>query len=199
MKVKFKNVRVFEIFIDDEERFFEHFEKNKVLLKEHMLFLTGKVTPKITSFLERNGICFYDVGNCNLKNLLNKSNKEIKKSKESLKEVKLNNTNEEKISTEKTLVFYRPVRSGEEIVTKGDVVVFGRVNSGSKIKAEGNVEIFGDIDAVVECEGDFMILRKIGLGSVIFNGEILDKDLFKGEGVKRVTLKEGKIEIKDIS
>ena len=199
MKVKFRNIRVFEVLIDDEKKFFEHFEKNRILLKDYILFLRGNVTSKITSFLERNDICFYEVEHCKLKNLLNKSNKEIQKSKESLKEVKLNNTNEEKISTEKTLVFNRPIRSGEEIVTKGDVVIFGRVNSGSKIKAEGNVEIFGDIDAMIECEGDFMILRKIGLGNVIFNGEILDRDLFKSDSVKKVTIKNGKIEIKDIS
>ena len=200
MKVKFKNIRVFEVVIDDEEKFFDHFEKNKILLKDYMLFLKGKVTEKIKSFLDGNDICYYDVEKCKLKNLLNKSNKEIKKSKESLKEVKLNDLNEEKVSFEKTLVFNRPIRSGEEIVTRGDIVIFGRVNSGSKIKADGNIQVFGDIDATIECDGDFMILRKIGFGNVIFNGEILDKELFKeGKKLKKITMKNGKIDIKDIS
>ncbi|NPA82289.1 MAG: septum site-determining protein MinC [Epsilonproteobacteria bacterium] len=201
MRVKYKNIRVFDIEIENDEKFFSYFEKNRVLLQDNMLFLRGNVTKEIVEFLERNDICYYDVSRCKLKKLLNKTHKEEEKSKESLNKIEFNNEREERIGEKgvKTLVFNRPIRSGEEIVTKGDLVIFGRVNSGSKIKAEGNVEIFGEIDSLVECEGDFMLIRKIGLGNVIFNGEILEKGLFTDMNrVKKVVMNNGKIEIKDI-
>ncbi len=200
MKVKYRNIRVFELEIDNEENFFSYFAKNEILLRDHLLLIKGNINKKIIDFLDVQNICYHDISQCNLKKLLNKSNREEEKSKESLNKVKF--TNEKELKDEKsfeTLVFDRPIRSGEEIIANGDLVIFGRVNSGSKIKAYGNVEIFGEIDSLVECEGKFMLIRKIGLGEVIFNGEILDKERFLDmKSVKKVFLKNGKIEIKDI-
>ncbi len=200
MRVKYKNIRVFDIEIESSEKFFEYFQKNGILLKEHFLILQGNVEKDVTQFLDRNNICYYDASKCKLKKLLNKTNKDEEKSKKSLKKVKFNEEKEEEVKrAAKTLVFNRPIRSGEEIITEGDLVIFGRVNSGSKIKAYGNVEVFGEIDSLIECEGDFMLIRKIGLGEVIFNGEILEKERFSDlNSVKKVFVKDGKIEIKDI-
>jgi len=203
MRVKYKNIRVFDIEIENDEKFFSYFEQNGLLLKEHLLMLKGNVSDKITNFLDKNDICYYDTTKCKLKNLLNKSNKEIEKGKKSLNKVQFFNESKEEESLEKrnkTVVFNRPIRSGEEIVSKSDIIIFGRVNSGSKIKAYGNIEVFGEIDSLIECEGEFMLLRKISLGNVIFNGEVLDKKLFADMSkIKKVTYYNGKIEIKDLA
>ena len=42
------------------------------------------------------------------------------------------------------------------------------------------------IDGVVEANGDFIILKSIGKGYVVFNGDILDKDEFSGGKIKKV-------------
>ena len=89
------------------------------------------------------------------------------------------------------------VRSGEDIQTSGDVSVFGRVNSGAKIKTDGCVEIFDTIDGLVECGGEYMIIRKIGNGTVVFNGSTLEPLAFDGK-LKRVFMNNGKLEIKDL-
>jgi septum site-determining protein MinC len=89
------------------------------------------------------------------------------------------------------------VRSGEDIVSNGDVSVFSRVNSGAKIKADGCVEIFDIIDGLVECGGEYMLIKGIGKGTVFFNGTKLDPSGFNGK-LKKVSLVDGKLEIKEI-
>jgi|GEM_PF-439182 len=89
------------------------------------------------------------------------------------------------------------VRSGEDIVTDGDVSIFARVNSGAKIKAGGCVEIFDTIDGLVECSGEYMLVKNIGKGTVIFNGHKIDSFALDGK-IKRVSMQNDKLEIKDL-
>ncbi|WP_297810826.1 septum site-determining protein MinC [uncultured Helicobacter sp.] len=81
--------------------------------------------------------------------------------------------------TQSTLVLHRTIRSGEEIISQGDLTIFGRINSGAYIQSEGNVQIFGEINGNVFCNGDYMLLGKVGEGNILFNGEILDKELLQ--------------------
>ena len=89
------------------------------------------------------------------------------------------------------------VRSGEDIVTNGDVSIFARVNSGAKIKAEGCVEVFDTIDGLVECSGEYMLIKSIGKGTVMFGGSKLEAAAFDGS-LKKVSTVNGKIEIRDL-
>lgn len=78
-----------------------------------------------------------------------------------------------------TLVLHRTIRSGEEIITKGDLTIFGRINNGAHIQSSGNVQIFGTISGNVFCDGDYMVLGEVSEGNVLFDGEIVDKELLK--------------------
>lgn len=175
-------------------------DKNIILLKDYFLLINGTLTTKMREYLQDKGTCFKEVSSCNLK-LTTKPAPTTTKSeptapkKEATKEVITYIEQEQKII--ETLLFEKPVRSGEEIVHDGDITIFGRVNSAAKVLAAGNVEIYGCVDGVVECDGAYMILKEIGKGYVVFNGDILEKELFDGK-LKKVTRSDDGPLVKDI-
>ncbi len=179
-------------------------DKNIILLKDYFLLINGALTPKMREYLEDKGTCFKEADSCNLK-LSSKSDtskksgiieQEKQEPQEVVKYVEVT-SEPEVIEHAKTLLFEKPVRSGEEVVHDGDVTVFGRVNSAAKVLAEGNVEVYGRIDGLVQCDGEYMIVKEIGNGYVVFNGDILEKELFDGK-LKRVTRSETGAVVKDI-
>jgi len=180
-------------------------DKNIILLKDYFLLIQGSLTPKMREYLEEKGTCFKEANTCNLK-LSSKSDAsqksdiiEEEKNQEPQEVVKYVEvaSEPEVIEHAKTLLFQKPIRSGEEVVHDGDVTIFGRVNSAAKVLSEGNVEVYGCIDGLVQCDGEYMILKEIGKGYVVFNGDILEKELFDGK-LKRVTRSDIGAVIKDI-
>ena len=201
IKAKQKTIRIFDIAIDNADNFFPYMDKNIILLKEFLLVLSGDVTPKVTKYLDKNGICFMVTEDCNLK-LKSKSNNDTKSAIIPKNEAKItiNSQQDDKIAqVEKveTLLLQRPVRSGEEIVHAGDVTIFGRVNSASKVLVEGNVEVYGTIDGLVQCDGEYMIVKELGKGHIIFNGDILEREDFDGN-LKKITVASEGVSIKDV-
>jgi septum site-determining protein MinC len=198
VKAKQKTLRIFDMTIEQEADFFPYMEKNLILLREYLLMLSGEVTPKIVDYLNQNNICFMQTKDCHVK-LSSKQN--TPQQAPTREQISTNNPQKSVIVQEskiiKTLLLQKPVRSGEEIVHDGDVTIFGRVNSAAKVMAEGNVEIYGTIDGLVQCDGDYMIIKDIGKGYVVFNGDILDKDQFNGN-LKKVTYSSVGVSIKDI-
>ncbi len=202
MKAKQKNIRIFELEVEEEGAFFDYMEKNIILLKDYLLLIKGTLTPKMRQYLEENGTCFKETKQCNIKfsskDTSSKKRDIIEEEKPQevvmVLEVEKEATSE---SIAKTLLFEKPVRSGEEIVHDGDITIFGRVNSAAKVLCEGNVEVYGTIDGLVQCDGEYMIVKDIGKGYVVFNGDILEKDLFDGK-LKRVTRSEEGAVVKDI-
>ncbi len=197
MKAKQKTLRVFDIQIKNEADFFPYMEKNLILLKEYFLILSGDVTPKVIKYLDKNNLCFIIADDCNLK-LITKSNKPTKNdtipkvASEKIKNVTNSSQSSDTIVEVKkieTLVFEKTIRSGEEVIYDGDVTIFGRVNSAAKVIAEGNIEVYGTIDGLVQCDGDYMIVKDLGKGHIIFNGDILEKNLFDGN-LKKITYSE---------
>jgi septum site-determining protein MinC len=159
------------------------------------------VTPKVTKYLDKNGICFMITEDCNLK-LKSKSNNDSNSAIMPQSEAKITinsqpNDTVAKIEKVETLLLQRPVRSGEEIVHAGDVTIFGRVNSASKVLVEGNVEIYGAIDGLVQCDGEYMVVKELGKGHIIFNGDILEREDFDGN-LKKVTITSEGVSIKDV-
>jgi len=198
MKLKQKNLKAFELTIDDEEQFRSYLSKNAPLMQGHLLVLTNSPTENLSAFLKEQNFCFVSTENCELNSRKHQSVKvhEEPKLEEKPEPIK----SEEKIVTpliEEKTILHRPVRSGETINAKGDVVVFGRVNSGSLLNIEGNGEFFDIIDGTINCSGDYLILKSIGNGSVIFNSEIINKEALKGS-LHLVTYKDG-ITIKEIA
>jgi len=47
MKAKQKKIRVFDIVIDSEDKFFSYMDKNLILLKDYLLIIRGEVTEGV--------------------------------------------------------------------------------------------------------------------------------------------------------
>jgi septum site-determining protein MinC len=200
MKAKQKNLRIFEIEITTDEAFFAYMEKNKILLKEFFLLIHGHISSDVTDYLDKEGFCYKLARDCPIKT----GSRERSDEKSAIIEPKSTPKVQEParkhtVIAEKvrTLVLRQPIRSGVEIDHAGDVTIFARVNSAAKVIAEGNVEVYGVIDGLVQCDGEYMIVKDLGKGHIIFNGEILDSDLFDGR-VKRITYGKSGVEIKDL-
>lgn len=208
IKAKQKTVRIFDINIKNEKDFYPYMDKNLVLLKEYILVLSGDVTEKIKIYLENYNICFIVSENCNLK-IKHKSDSDTKSDimgenkpdmQNNVDKITISSQTEDTLSQAqkvKTLLLERPVRSGEEIIHSGDVTIFGRVNSASKVLAEGNVEVYGTIDGLVQCDGSYMIIKDLGKGHIIFNGDILEQEQFNGN-LKKITNTPTGVMVKDI-
>jgi len=195
MTVKQKNLRVFHINIDKKENFFDYFEKNKIILKEFFLLIDGEIDEQICDVLEKSGICFKNINQCNLK-LSNVKKELVVPSTEEKKEVE---QVLESLPKEKLKIYERPIRSGEEINEDLPVVVFGRINSGAKLFTSQSASIYGIIDGLVQCDGEYIVLNGIGqAGNLIFNGEIIDKNILKKDILQKITYSNNVIQIKEI-
>jgi septum site-determining protein MinC len=201
MKAKQKNLRIFEINIANDDEFFAYMNKNLILLKDFFLLIDGHISEKIKEYLDEQNLCYKFAKDCTIKMPSKHNTNESRAIMEETETPKAAVSKEPSIriisEKIKTLLIEQPIRSGREIVHEGDVTIFGRVNSASKVIAEGNVEVYGVIDGLVQCDGDYMIVKELGKGHIIFNGDILDRDAFDGK-LKKVTYgKEGAI-IKDL-
>ena len=177
MKVKQLTLKAFEFEIEDDQVFIEYFSKNAPLIQGHQLILKGKVTQEVKAFLEDKKAVFVDL---NEKVLLTRK----KRSTPVLDEPKSDDENVVSAVAEhhkSASAYYRPIRSGEGIESSDDLVFFGRINSGAVIECSGSVQVFGIIDGLVRSDGEYLLLREIGQGSVYFHGEELDKSQFDGQ------------------
>ena len=196
MIVKQKNLRVFHITVSSKEKFLDYLKKNKILLMEFFLLIDGEVDESIEKTLEREGLCYKNISTCRLK--LSSVKKEI--TAEVPKEDEQNkNVLEEPISKDKLKIYDRPIRSGEEINEELPVVVFGHINSGAKLFCTQSVSIYGIIDGLVQCDGEYIVLHGLSQrGNLIFNGEIIERELLQNDVLQKITLKNNKIEIKKV-
>jgi septum site-determining protein MinC len=186
MYAKQKKIRVFEILLKDEGDFFAYVEKNLVLLKEYLLLIKGDYVESVEKFLDMNGLCYLFIGECNLKNSTELMKPQsVSESGNSIVNTSKLDIGEVKKGSLPTKIIDKPLRSGTIFEYEGDIVMFARVNSGAKIICESNVQLFDKIDGIVESNGDFMILKSIDKGSVVFNGDILEQNDFNGV-IKRV-------------
>ncbi len=199
MKVTQKNVRVFHIEIDDEASFLDYFRKNSLLLKEFFLLVEGNITKNIAFVLEQSGVCYKDINHCTIRF------GGIKKEAPALEEVPLKKESvtepvaEQSKQLPKLKLYDRPIRSGEEIVESLPIVIFGRVNSGAKVFSEESISIYGIIDGLVQCDGDYIVLSGISpRGHLIFNGEIVDREMLKQNVLQKIVMRDNAIEIKEV-
>ena len=101
------------------------------------------------------------------------------------------------LSSVKSKLITKLVRSGERIVNNGDILVFNRVNSGAEIDSQNNICIFGECSGDVKCEGEFLILSKIIKGKVMFQGEIITPNMLKYK-LNLIYKENNNLNIKDI-
>jgi len=197
MKVTQKNVRVFHIEIDDEASFLDYFRKNTLLLKEFFLLVEGTITKNIAFVLEQSGVCYKEINNCNIR--FGGIKKDPFLLTEEPKKETISEVSSEPKQLPKLKLYDRPIRSGEEIIESLPIVIFGRVNSGAKVFCEESMSIYGIIDGLVQCDGDYIVLSGISLrGHLIFNGEIIDRELLKQNVLQKIVMRDNVIEIKDV-
>lgn len=185
-----KNLRVFEFEACSLEALEPYIRKNAVLLRGFLLLFKGELEPKARELLREEGLSFIDATG-ELTSAKTHAPREESTPTPPAEESK-------EASRAPTLCLRRTIRSGEEIIHEGDVTLLGRLNSGAILRLKGNLHAFGEIDGVVECEGEYMILGKGGQGSVLFGGEILDSSLLGG-GLKQLYMENDKLVIKEIS
>jgi len=129
------------------------------LIKNHY-FLLRTSNPEIETFLKEKKLSYF---------IVNKEgftlNKEIKTDirvikEEIVKEIK-----------NRSIIYDKIIRSGEEINCKDNLIFLNRINAGARIVTSGNVEIFDECEGNVVCDGEYMIVKKNIRGTIIFKGE----------------------------
>jgi len=198
MKVTQKNVRVFHIEIDDEASFLDYFRKNSLLLKEFFLLVEGNITKNIAFVLEQSGVCYKEINHCNIRfGGIKKEAPQLEE--EPKKEAVSQVSSEQPCQLPKLKLFDRPIRSGEEIIESIPIVIFGRVNSGAKVFCEESMSIYGIIDGLVQCDGEYIVLSGISpRGHLIFNGEIIDREMLKLNVLQKIVMRDNVVEIKEV-
>ena len=192
MKVKQLTLKAFEFEVDSTESFVDYYTKNAPLIQGHLLILKGDVNSEIKSYLDEKKIAYV---NSDEKSLLTRK----KRSSAVLQEPSVHESpvsQETPTLAKGSAVYYRPIRSGEAIELEEDCVFISRINSGAIIATSGSMQLFGIIDGIVRSDGEYLLLKEIGQGSVFFHGEELDKSQFDGQ-LKLVKYNNG-IVIKEI-
>ena len=145
-----KTIRVFEV--DNFDNLVKVVDSKYELIKNYF-FLLKKRDKNIEEYLKSKNLSFFIV-----------NDESFTISKE-IKEIII-----EKEIKNKTLIFDRIIRSGEEINSKNNLIFLNRINAGAKIKSSGNIEIYGECEGIIECEGDYLIVKRNKKGLIFFRG-----------------------------
>ncbi len=212
MKTKQKSIRVFEIECENLFEFEAYLDKNAVLLNGFLLMLKGDADGLFGRECKKRGLCYASMGECEEGTLLVKKDlpplpveekpsviEEAKPKKVIIKPqaaLPLESIKQESEKTPKTLLITKTLRSGELISSESDITVLGRINSGAKVKTSANAAILDTVDGEVEVGGEYLMIKSIGKGSVVFRGEQIKKEMLDGK-TKMITF-DGKLTIKDV-
>jgi septum site-determining protein MinC len=192
MKVKQQTLKGFEFDIDEGEAFKEYYTKNAPLIKGHLLILSGNVDAEIKSFLDEQNAAYIDTNERSLLTRKKRSTAVLEDVESSEKENVI-----ESVKSKDVSVYYRTIRSGEAINSQSDLVFFERINSGAVIECSQSVQVFGIIEGLIRCEGEYILLKEIGQGTVLFHGEELDRSQFDGH-LKLIKYNKNALVIKEI-
>jgi len=157
--VKQKTIRIFEVY--DFDSLVKVVESKYELIKNYF-FLLKKRDKNIEEYLKLKNLSFFIVNDESF--TINKEPKKIIIEKEVIKQ-------------NKTLIFDRIIRSGEEINSKNNLIFLNRINAGAKIKSSGNIEVYGECEGMIECDGNYLIIKRNKKGLIFFKGvEIKEVD-----------------------
>jgi len=194
MKVKQQTLKGFECDIDDIDTFKSYYSKNAPLMQGHLLILKGKVDSKLKAFLDEKSAVYIDG---NEKALLTRKKRSTAVLEVPVVETDNEDTNAVKEEVAQSTIYHRTVRSGEAIQSSNNLVFMGRINSGALIESSSSIQLFGIIDGLVRSDGDYILLKDIGKGTVFFHGEELDNSQFNGQ-LKLIEYKDGTIVVKEV-
>ena len=193
MKVKQQTLKGFECEIDDVKSFITYYNKNAPLMQGHLLLLKGLVNEELLSFLDEKKVAYVQTD----KTPLSIRKKRTTAVLEEENTPKFNLAEKANLVSPVSMIFHRTIRSGELIEVDENLVFFGRINSGALVQSTQSIQSFGIIDGILRSDGEYLIIKQIGLGSVIFHGEELKREDFTGK-LKLVQYKNNTIEISEI-
>ncbi|PAF43333.1 septum site-determining protein MinC [Helicobacter sp. 11S03491-1] len=182
IKTRQKNIKAFELSGGKSSEYIDFITKNFVLLKDYLLIFKEPIEPEMSNLLQELQIN-YIFSQTQLRG------RETQNSQELHPQVK-------------TQIYQRNIRSGEEIESFGELVLLGNVNNGAKINSDKSISIFGKCDGVVICGGEYLILKSVYSGHIVFCGEILPQKIIEkinsNDLLKIITKNGDNISIKEI-
>jgi septum site-determining protein MinC len=174
--MKQKTLRVFEV--EDFENLKSVIKTKYPLIKNHIFMLKEK-NEEIEDLLRRNFLSYFIVNGesfTSKKETTSEPIKVIEKEKVIIKE-------------NKTRIYDKIIRSGEELELNEDAVFLNRINAGAKIVTSANIEIFDENEGLIIANGEYLIVKRNLKGTIIFNGLDIgkvDKLTFFSENIKKV-------------
>ncbi|PAF53198.1 hypothetical protein BKH42_07310 [Helicobacter sp. 13S00482-2] len=159
IKTRQKNIKIFEFSGGETQEYIEFITKNFVLLKDYLFVFKHSIGASLQHFLGEMKIA-YIVTDVDFKG----RDTEV---------LKVGN-----IDT-RAKIYQKNIRSGEEIESSRDLILLGNVNNGAKISAEGNISIFGNCDGTIICSGEYIILRNVNSGHIVFQGEFFSLEMIE--------------------
>ncbi|MEF3192263.1 MAG: hypothetical protein K6347_06955 [Campylobacterales bacterium] len=225
MKSRQRTIRVFEIECDNAAELEGYFEKNRELVADFLIIARGKAADEVERQAWQAGLCALSIEGCGeLKFSFRREQEaaslevstqtqevarpmekvEIKHATIAMQRPVALNVDDSNTSPKRRTqnLYDRPIRSGEEIRCSGDLAVMGRVNSGAKVYVNGNGAFFDVIDGWVECEGEYLLCRELGKGSIMLKGNRIHPDWLRKHDpkkMKKITLVNGQISVKELS
>jgi septum site-determining protein MinC len=183
LKTKQYSLKVFEVVLEDEEKFISFFDKNYLFFQNHLISIEGEKSEKIESYLKEKKLTY--IFNVNL------PKKPITK-KESVPLPKENPAEEKKEEPQKTQkkhlqVLDKLIRSGQELNIDGDLLLLNKVNSGGSIIINGTLIITEVVHGSIRCNGNFMMLQASEKANILFHDVVIDNTLLQDK-LNRVEL-----------
>ena len=180
MKTKQYSVKVFEVVLEDEERFISFFDKNYLFFQNHLISIIGQKNDRIERYLQEKALRY--VFNVDIP----------KKSTPTQTQMTPKIPEEKKQPKEKPIqknlqVLDKLIRSGQELNIDGDLLLLNRVNSGGSIIINGTLIITQVVDGSIRCNGNFMMLQASNKANIVFHDVEIDNS-FLQDKLNRVEL-----------
>ena len=189
MKTRQRSVRIYEVITENYDKFVKFVTSRESILKKYLVVVRTD-NEDIKNFLkDKNNEFEYRIVNPSFE----ASNEEIDEIVEETETEKKSQNAENEIkeckNSTKTEIFDRIIRSGEEINSENKLIFLKRINAGAKIISTNSIEIFDNIDGLVICSGEYMILKNSGKGTIVFDNEEIKVDklsFITKEGIKEL-------------
>lgn len=204
LKTRQHNQRVIVLEEQNEDDIIKFLHKNALLLMRFVINFKSPISQHLQSTLKELNLCYF-VGVIDSKPTQSQQENLEKQNTDSQKEIlsaKQDILDKAKSCANSTKIVHK-VRSGEEIAHNGHLHILGDITSGAKVSTSGSVTVFGDCYGVIEVGGEFLILRRLHSGYIMFDDEKLNADMLAkinaNDNLKIIIKNGANIIIKDIT
>jgi len=179
LKTKQYSVKVFEIVLEDEEKFISFFDKNYLFFQNHLISIIGERSDRVANYLQEKALKY--VFNVDIPKKSTPTQAVIPQTQEKKEIV------ETKPIQKHLQVLDKLIRSGQELTIDGDLLLLNRVNSGGSIIINGTLIITQVVDGSIRCNGNFMMLQASNKANIVFHDVEIDNS-FLQDKLNRVEL-----------